>query len=369
MPSFGFLILTLKYRSGTFPFLKLPTEIRYEIYKLVLAPLLSKHAFIPDDKRRLVLKIQHFEDVYYDNLLNDVESILSYFSTADPELKRRYREEEKEVAALCKRFFYPSTTRAYEITFPRFFTRQTDPAGYENIPPMLLASIRNLSNVSCQIRQELGICAWAESILTIENGAFAEALLCLKERPAIHKGLKTLSIAIRWKFGDDCSDVCPGPHDAFADHTCSMVITSLLEFVDQHLQLDQIIIKLEVSIDRVRELLVEVNKPKWIDTLKALRCAKSFALLPSYMSEEAVNDPDYEKIGADLEKLLRPSVLTGPDPKGGVLDRDRAENEHEEPGFFYRIQANGDLLHTPSAHSEKHDFQFEKHHELQACYF
>lgn len=156
-------MLILNERSGVFPFMGLPLEIRFEIYKLVLAPLLSRHSSLPGKERHLLLTIQHFKDEYYENLLAQVNFLLGQpLVYMDLDLEKTYKDEFWKVWALCERFDHPVSTRAYEMTFPRVVTGRTPNRSYlqwEKIPPVEVVSIRNLSNVSCQIRHELGTCA------------------------------------------------------------------------------------------------------------------------------------------------------------------------------------------------------------------
>lgn len=329
--------------------MRLPREIRNEIYKLVLAPLLCKHKFSKGEKRDLVLHIFGFEDEYYKPKATEVESMLHPLAigssaphrkrSLDPQLRAKFEEEQKQVAALCKRFLHP-TRAEYQLSFPVNWSAEkyAPRASWEKIPPVLLASVRTLSNVSCQIRQELAICAWARSFLIIdldENYYPSPALECLKERPAIWKGINTVLLRI-------------------PEYGISMELEHLLEFMEKHLQLDLLVLKFRLFEEETVTQGDHADR-KWVTAFQHLSCTRAFHIILD--DEESSDDEDLRdsKVAA-LEEMLTPLVLRGCEKE---LQVDESEEPKSTEDFRYRLQPDGSFSFMPN--EVEREFEFEKY--------
>jgi len=157
-----------------------------------------------------------------------------------------------------------------------------------------------LSKVNHQIRAELGSLFWKN--VYVDIGHFEYLLLdFLKDRPAVHAGIKKLRMS--W----DCSDDEAGLDDAIID---------FCPYASQHLVLDELVFVLCTSPAVARRILATEGDLEWIRAVREIN-AKTLKLVLFLCNDEGndsqeVEEERYARLGAELgpkmELLLRPKA-------------------------------------------------------------
>ncbi|PVH89424.1 hypothetical protein DL98DRAFT_614667 [Cadophora sp. DSE1049] len=182
-------------RTGSFPFMKLPLEIRRKVYRLLLG---GCSRYDPDKNRNHIdlyftpqyslVDLEYGDIVGFDDENNEDEA-----SSGNDEVDIYNHWAARDDAS------HPARVCNYELmTYPyRAGVRQP---GYDHTDWMLLHFIRQLSHISPVIRQELGDPIWSRSAIQWSPGSKGECFWMitklLKEQLAIHVGLKSLNFIL-----------------------------------------------------------------------------------------------------------------------------------------------------------------------------
>jgi hypothetical protein len=175
------------FRSGPFPFFKLPLEVRERIYKLLLGPFYEYYESIKKSYTTVALeRDKRFILELWDNEMTFEESLKRFHLSGRGLSQREMAPEEYRIkeAKYYKRKTswrhgvtpHPSRTGEYE---PRVYPRREQAAGGdydENKDWLFIEWIRQTSNVSLQFRKDLGDVFWTRT--SIRSADLCDGILC-----------------------------------------------------------------------------------------------------------------------------------------------------------------------------------------------
>jgi len=194
------------FRSGPFPYDKLPLEIREKIIRILLRPVLFTYAFEHKQVEYTQVKLESLPDPF-DNLNYGDEDAYYY---SEQSAKKEY-----------KAMLYPGRKHLYDVTLCPYrldFGNLKGP--YKDW--LFLRWLRQASYVSTSFRYELGRVLWSrtmivagdeweESVEETEGEKYYRNLgpdeisTLLIERPAAIQGIKLLNITLMIAKGQDIS--------------------------------------------------------------------------------------------------------------------------------------------------------------------
>lgn len=219
-------------------------------------------------------------------------------------LTTAYRRKYDAIFSVAKKGFrfedqeHPARSNQY-ITNTINFTKQQPHPGTPGRDWHMIKLVRDLSNISCQFRQELGEIMWQNTRMDFINGIFSgKPMAFLIDRPAIHKGIKSLAFDIGI-INDTAEDI--------------NTLKQFCRYVAAVLELTHLEIRLQATYTE----LTAVARGEWpgIELVRSLSVTKSFvARCPFYI--------DNEDLSPKIQAILMPNSLRSPKPKQDLPSTD-----------------------------------------------
>ncbi|KAE9381870.1 hypothetical protein N431DRAFT_458425 [Stipitochalara longipes BDJ] len=303
-------------RHGPFPFFKLPIEIRFMVYGVLLVQFFE---FDYDVKTELIkIKLDHFcnyrnlpaNNLYsgdYDNYLSIISQSSGMWQDNDlfagaPKDKSIF-EKEKRLDEL-RNAPHPHRSQPYLMSCtPRI------PGGGKKVDWSMIDLIRKLSNVSRRLRYELGEVFWTNTLLQ-GSDHYSPAVLqnFVIDRPAALSKIKHL----RFKVTAD---------DRYGRVNRKENELRLYQNMSKYLELDTLVLELEIG-ETLFAKLAE-GETLWFLVFRTFKVAKIFELetfiIPKVYFEEVSDDWRYvaqlhKKYLNRVEDFLMPDTLRGKQP-------------------------------------------------------
>ena len=192
-------------RSGLFPFLLLPLEIRYKIFDFVLQPIIEYNT--DTNVPYINIKICGFTYTPNEFVAGDYDNFCAARASWQAEWDEEDRTpqemtpEERRLDIISfererridnwRQKQHPYRTPTYQMSWNDAFLFEPTRA-YQTIQ-----MVRQLSNVSHQIRNELGDLFWTRVHIDCDGVCGLDGLLpFLEDRPAVHAGIKSLRLPV-----------------------------------------------------------------------------------------------------------------------------------------------------------------------------
>jgi hypothetical protein len=185
--------------------------------------------------------------------------------------------------------------------------------------------IRHASHVSRLFRKELGDALWSRvTINSIQNSDWKHIPAFLKDRPAVHAGIKRIYITVDAR--DDLDNNS-------AVWSAAILFPTWCETISKKLMLEHFQILLDLDEDEIDSLLLGTGPLAWTLALRKLRVTRDYRFLPNIMPgrRSVINvgfgGPRMHKYKQDIDKkyfplfheLLKPDTLRVPQgPRGDV---------------------------------------------------
>jgi hypothetical protein len=277
------LMSLINSRTGPFEFFKFPIEVRHRIYRLLLGP------FYTYDSRtkRSSIKI-YFKSKLDPAIVNSWDIGGGQFDESEEAAKtRRQRSEHRNATHPLRKSYYEFKTYTPKEDFKQFC---------DNRDYLLVEWLRQASNVSCLFRKELGDAFWTNIDLQMneDESNIWPILPMLKERPAIHGHIKSLSITLSFS-----NNSTPWETEKDFEVWCN--------YLGGILQLDEFHISLQVDERDFQGFVLGKDRFSTLGLLKKLQVTGSFNLGccigTFYVS------PEFEKKTADLDEEDKDEIL------------------------------------------------------------
>lgn len=284
-------------RSGTFPYFKLPVEIKSKIMRILLRPYYKDHSetgkeiisfYVGNDESLHTLKpmfsqgLEHYVKTAESYLRdyrcgNIIEHEIYTFAEFKKLPKSQLNHAQMRFEMVKKHFnlhrsSHPDRMGTYELMLN---SENKDIWAYRGVQsadwPMIRLA-RDLSNVSPRFRQELGEFLWkrTELIVDFEHDHESDVLAPMTfflERPLIIKGIKTLSIPLHSaQFVDERGLALGTPFKTFCQYVCDVMEL-------EHLRLD-----ISVSSDEVEDLANRRGIFEGLEIIRQVKVSKSFKI-------------------------------------------------------------------------------------------
>ncbi|KAG4439646.1 hypothetical protein IFR05_004843 [Cadophora sp. M221] len=282
-------------RSGPFPFLKLPLEIRLEIYLYLLGPFHSS-----DDKSKathIQIQVERFYgpfdyERYISGTYEDYVEKSCHAPTFDDEFfqtpEKRWSdklefEREKWVKIQLGKS-HPLRSGRYTISCDPYFSERSATKDWS-----MIRLVRDMSHVSRQIRTEFSVAFWTRVSIICPESDFAELPNVLNNRPMVCAGFKHLSFDVSIRFCDEDE------------------LSKFFDAVTQHLVLDGLTLTLTVGDGELKDMIDGEGKFLWLQRIKLLKVAVYFDL-NTYYYPDVVDDDDWEEYAERVLKEHEPTL-------------------------------------------------------------
>jgi len=306
--------LTKYNRNGPFEFSRLPIEIRLKIIRLLLEPFFRYReglrtsylnlwitSFSPkrDDREAILYSGD------YDNYVSELKKLEAAFSSgAEKDLSPNERKKQMDAFEYHRwRYWHaqanhPLRTENYQMIMHAMSVDRK--ARLDHWPMIQL--LRDLSNVSPQIRHELAKVLWTRVHLKFDEVSEACYLLprFLNERPAACKSIKSISLrGFTAKI-----ELAPS------------ILKQFSEFVSEKLDLDEVKVHINIREPDLVQLAEGKGNLAWMSVfVRSLKISRTFLLYYSTITlnlrgKREVGDPDLSnhEYGHYLRKKYGPAI-------------------------------------------------------------
>jgi hypothetical protein len=309
------------FRSGPFPFFKLPLEVRERIYKLLLGPFYEYHESVK--KSYITVALQRGKRGILEEWDNEMtfEESLKYPHLCGGDIPQR--EMTPEVYRIKEAEYYkrkvswrhgvtphPSRTGDYEQTVYPLRDQAAMRYYEDNKDWLVIEWIRQTSNVSLQFRKELGDVFWTRTSIN-------SATLCdestiwllpgfLNERPAIHSGVKYLDLEIY---------CCDDTLSLYAEE-----FESWFEYISITLKLEKLAFFIIVDKENAKDLSLGQGMFACLVSSRKLHVTRSFQVSVCILGDSGSDSEDAEskeryklekKCQLQVQELMMPDTLRG----------------------------------------------------------
>jgi hypothetical protein len=275
-------------------FFKLPLEIRQRILGLLLMPFYDNHSGIRAADLRIHGKHLGNDDEYYEG---DFEAHLARQEEDELEEGEQPYIMSAEERQKCELAYYKEKRdflHEAKLHLGREYQYEMDGFPYKDYwhqgphrDWLMLDLARNLSNVSTRFSQELGAVFWASTSIRTEFISRQSLVHFLKERPAIHQGVKVLFIGFNFWEDSDLNDTA---------------LKSLCEYLSSTLTLQHLGIDIAIDEPDLPFLASGTGGFESLRALQILNVSRSFEIRLCIMCPDRdFGDDIYEAEDAEIE--------------------------------------------------------------------
>jgi hypothetical protein len=322
--------LLTSFRSGPFPFFKLPLEVREIIYKLLLGPFYEYHESIKKSFISLCLTpdpgmafaFNEKEELFEDELKLDSMNKrldLGEITFEEYEIEEAEYYESKEKASRLRLASLPGRTGEYKLIAHPI---REQSAGYkyrDREDWFLFEWVRQASNISVQFRKELGDVFWRRTRINVETLPRSFWILpeFLDERPAIHPGIKYLNLSITtWEE---------------APKHFSKAFEIWCDYVSDTLTLEKLHLDIILEKEDVKRVKSGKGMFACLASFRKLQVTRSFKLSVSIVGALGKKFELLAKeCESQLQELMMPDTL-----RQSPIEEDLQSNEQEHPRSPY----------------------------------
>ncbi|CZR50182.1 uncharacterized protein PAC_00054 [Phialocephala subalpina] len=330
----------LSSRKGPFPFFKLPKEIRDKIYELINDAILdtSTPAGYSVSVRLMDERAEHYpikdyagtweeqtgrQEVLWESHSLVQRAILS--RTRDLGSTRvgefRYYKAKRALGKL--QVPHPERSGGYIVYFKEMKpSTQADKKDWAH-----LEWFRQVSHVSRLFRKELADSLWQRSIIRCsEPQDWKQLVSFLNDRPAIHSGIKFLSVRVDVERLDTAR------------------FGTLCDYLSEHLQLELLEIKLGLKEKTAKKLLSGEENTHVLMKIKSIQVSKGFyvalLIVPARKRIDGASSPEVKRVFDELVEEYTPRLHEALLPN--TLESKPPSNEKEE-----YLNSRRDSAHVP----------------------